>query len=195
MRKLILASALTLLASGTAFAGATVGVTMGAEKATTHTNDLMGTGTSTTLGSSGYNTSYGVVLGYNTKLSQTMTAGVDVAFQNELGSLDTTSTTGTGTSTGKIESHKSISAKLGYLVAPTTTIYGRLGKGNADYRYKTVSGSDTVYNFDTTIAGIGVEHEITRNILVSGEYRNTYGSLNGNDVSSAGLEMGAHYRF
>lgn len=195
MRKLILASALSLLASGAAMAGVSVGVTAGMEKATTHTTDLMGTGTTTTLGSNAYNTGYGVVLGYDTKISHNLVAGVDVAFQNSLGSLDVTSTTGTGTSTGKIESHKSISAKLGYLVAPTTNIYGRIGKGNADYRYTKVDGTDTVYNFDTTIAGVGVEHEINHNVSVAGEYRNTYGSLNGNDISSSGLQMALNYRF
>lgn len=195
MRKLVLAVMALAAVSGSAMAGMTIGVTAGADKATTQTKDLMGTGTSTTLGSNGYEMGYGVVLGYDTKLSSNVVGGIDLAYQNSIGSLDTTTTTGVGSSTGKLEAHKSISAKLGYMLAPTTTVYGRLGKGNADFKYTPTSGADVTVNFDTTVAGIGVEHAFAQNMSVSGEYRNIYGSVNGNDVTSAGLEVGLNYHF
>jgi hypothetical protein len=195
MRKSVLVVMALAAVSGSAMAGMTVGVTAGADKATTQTKDLMGTGTSTTLGSNGYKMGYGVVLGYEKKLSTNVVGGIDLAYQDSLGSLDTTTTTGVGSSTGKIEAHKSISAKLGYMLAPTTTVYGRLGKGNADFKYTPTGGQNATINFDTTVAGIGIEHNFMHNMSVSGEYRNIYGSINDNDVTSAGLEVGLNYHF
>lgn len=195
MRNQLALLALLATVSGAATAGISVGVTTNADKATLETSDLMGTGTATTLGSNGYNMGYGVVLGYHTNLSTNVIAGVDLAYQSSIGDLGSTTTVGVGTSTGKIEDHKSLSVKIGYALQPSTVVYGRLGKGNADFKYSMTSGAKTNVNYDTTTAGFGVEHEFIKNVSVSGEYRNIYGTIYGNEVSSSGVEMGLKYRF
>ncbi len=69
------------------------------------------------------------------------------------------------------------SARLGYAISNQTLIYTRLGYQvyNKDAKSSVNGGSSKKYKRDGMILGFGVDHALTKNVFIRGEYKHNFG--------------------
>ena len=97
--------------------------------------------------------------------------------QSSVGADPGTVTTGNNSVEGTVKDHYTIYVQPGYMVSPSTMLYGTLGLATATVNGKSVSLSHTNINkdvnMDGTKVGVGVKHTYDSGLFIKADYSET----------------------
>ena len=97
--------------------------------------------------------------------------------QSELGDEDDTASTGTNSVEGTVSDHMTIYIQPGYMVGPSTMLYGTLGYASATVNGKSVSITHTDINkdkdLDGTKIGVGIKKMLDNGMFIKADYSET----------------------
>jgi hypothetical protein len=184
MRKqLVLGAALAAMVSGSAMADAYVGAKVGVDSAS-FSNDVYSGG----KGEVGYG--FGLSVGYDKLFDNKLYAAGEISYLSNFGTVKGL----TGDSTVKATGNKSLDVKLGYEVSRGTVVYGKVGRGGADLELSN-SLITATSGIDTKTIGVGFNHEVSKQMAVTGEFRQVSNISSGADYTSNGIDVGLAYHF
>lgn len=97
--------------------------------------------------------------------------------QSELGDEDDSASTGTNSVEGTVSDHTTIYIQPGYMVGPSTMLYGTLGFANATVNGKSKSITHTNINkdkdLDGTKIGLGIKHIYDSGLFIKADWSET----------------------